>query len=147
MNLTPLGRPSMDEFEAQRSLISHQLEVLGRGVDKLNDFLGNIRVENARRDSKDESHDAQIAQNTAEIRTLTERIETVRRELNDKLNSIKETLEGKIKSSQETLEGKISPLSEVNTQSKPVIKIVLYVLGTAATFGLGGLAHYAFGGH
>lgn len=137
----------MNEFEAQRALISHQLDTLSRGVDKLNDFLGNIRVENAVRDAKDKEHDAAIGSHGAQIAALRQQIEDVRRDLDEKLRTAQSTLEGKIKATQDTLDGKIAPLAEVNTASKPVIKIVLYVLGTAATFGLGGLAHYAFGGH
>lgn len=111
-------------YDRQGALIAHQLQELGIGVKTLSGLLQDMRVENAKRDSKGASHDAEFARVFGLIDALTVKVDTAVTELKTS----------------------VKPLTSAHEQGKPVLGLGKEVLRWVVAFATAALAHYLWKG-
>lgn len=117
---TPYARPSLDEFDRQRALISHQLSELAKGVADVTTLLHAMRVENARRDSTDAALSKDLERAEEALAALAKRLDK----------------------DIDTLVKRVDPIETAHKQSKPFVTIIWAGVGGAVAMGAGALLHY-----
>jgi hypothetical protein len=111
-------------YDRQGALIAHQLQELGVGVKTLSTLLQDMRVENAKRDSKDTAHDNEFVRVFSLISALTVKVDAA-------LVEIKNS---------------VTPLTTAHEQGKPVLGLGKEILRWAVAFATAALVHYLWKG-